>query len=304
MLTSSAVSGAGRYQIIEQESKKAKSSGYLFIDEIARTGKKQDKYHNCGKVGNSCNHHHRKYSEHDDQDKKAGQPYDYIKKSCIHCMNLRRKRIYVYPNRGAFCDKKALLISVRQMIVTIMSDPIRERSDILERLAQAVALLEQSLDVRLIPDKGANIAFARRAARDAGDVAAVQGGIINMDGKPHAAGPCSFGVDEDSARLVLTAMKFDPLMRSAATLRFSKKTLKVIGDLFLDCSSFDHTHAPPGIQTMDWGVASCCREGVPDVCYDYGGPQKEALIRIFGEKPIDVANNIIMISNRIINIEL
>jgi len=185
-----------------------------------------------------------------------------------------------------------------------MKDPGRERSEVLERLAQATLLLEQSLDIRLIPAKGANLAYAIRGARDKNDVAAVQGGIINENGKPHAVGPCTFGGDENTARLVLTAMKFDPTMRSAAILRFSKNTLKVLESLLLDCASFDRTHEPPGISTMDWGVASCCREGVPDVCYDYGGKGKEAILRILGENPIGVANNIIMISNRTINIEL
>jgi predicted fused transcriptional regulator/phosphomethylpyrimidine kinase len=190
------------------------------------------------------------------------------------------------------------------MIVPIMSDSSRERSDVVERLSQATLLMEQSLYVRFIPPGGVKFGYAIRGARDKEDVAAVQGGIINKDSKPRAAGPCVFGGDEDIARLVLTAMKFDPVMRSAATLRFSKNMLKVIEGLLFECSSFDTTKAPPGIRTIDWGVASCCKEGVPDVCYDYGGSEKEAIIRIFGEKPIDVANNIIMISNRIISIEL
>jgi hydroxymethylpyrimidine/phosphomethylpyrimidine kinase len=185
-----------------------------------------------------------------------------------------------------------------------MKDPGRERSIVLERLAQATVLLEQSLDVRLIPAKGAILAYALRGARDKNDIAAVQGGIINENGKPHAAGPCAFGGDEDTARLVLTVMRFDPLMRSAATLRFSKKTLTVTESLLLECASFDRTQEPPGISTMDWGVASCCKDGIPDVCYDYGGTGNEAIIRVLGENPIDVTNNIIMISNRIIGIEL
>jgi hydroxymethylpyrimidine/phosphomethylpyrimidine kinase len=78
----------------------------------------------------------------------------------------------------------------------------------------------------------------------------------------------------------------------------------VIESLLLECTSFDPASESPGISTMDWGVASCCKEGIPDVCYDYGGEGKEALIRFFGEDPIDVTNNIIMISNRIIHMEL
>jgi predicted fused transcriptional regulator/phosphomethylpyrimidine kinase len=47
---------------------------------------------------------------------------------------------------------------------------------------------------------------------------------------------------------------------------------------------------------MDWGVAAACKNGVPDVIYPRGG--RGAFI-ILGEDPVDVANNIIICSNRI-----
>jgi hydroxymethylpyrimidine/phosphomethylpyrimidine kinase len=183
-------------------------------------------------------------------------------------------------------------------------DPNRERSDVLEKLTGAVALLEQSMDPRLIPAQGTKFGYAIRGARDTGGIAAVQAGIFPLKGKSHAGGPCAFGMDDEIARIILTAMKFDPDIRSAATLHFSRKIIGIIENLLLECNSFDPASEPPGISTMDWGVASCCREGVPDICYDTGAKGKEAIIRLFGEKPTDVLNNIIMISNRIISIEL
>jgi thiamine-phosphate diphosphorylase len=200
--------------------------------------------------------------------------------------------------------QKTPLISALSIIGTIMKDPSWERSDVLKKLTAAAALLERSMDIRLIPKKGSRLAYAINGARDKNGVAAVQGGIIQEHGKPHAAGPCAFGADEDIARIVLTVMKFDPHMRCVATLRFSRNILLVIESLLLECTSFDPVSEPPGISTMDWGIATCCKEGVPDICYDTGGKGKEAIIRFFGEDPIDVTNNIIMISNRIINIEL
>jgi hydroxymethylpyrimidine/phosphomethylpyrimidine kinase len=185
-----------------------------------------------------------------------------------------------------------------------MNKPDRERSDALEKLEMAAAILEQSLDVRLIPEGGTRLGYAIRGARDKEGIVSVQGGITNKNGKARLAGPCAFGVDEDISRMILTTMKFDPRMRCAATLRFSGKVLDIIKSLLLECSSFDPSSAKPGISTMDWGVASCCKEGVPDVCYDTGGKGNEAIIRLFGEEPNDVSNNIIMISNRIISIEL
>jgi hydroxymethylpyrimidine/phosphomethylpyrimidine kinase len=185
-----------------------------------------------------------------------------------------------------------------------MNKPDRERSDALEKLEMAAAILEQSLDVRLIPEGGTRLGYAIRGARDKEGIVSVQGGITNKNGKARLAGPCAFGVDEDISRMILTTMKFDPRMRCAATLQFSGKVLDIIKSLLLECSSFDPSSAKPGISTMDWGVASCCKEGVPDVCYDTGGKGNEAIIRLFGEEPNDVSNNIIMISNRIISIEL
>jgi len=119
-----------------------------------------------------------------------------------------------------------------------------------------------------------------------------------------ASGSCAFGADEEISRIVLTAMKFDPVMRSAAILRYSPAVISVLEDMFLECRSFDPGGEPPGISTMDWGVASCCRDGVPDVIFDRGTREDEPRIRLFGEDSLDVSNNIIMLSNRIIHIEL
>jgi len=179
-------------------------------------------------------------------------------------------------------------------------DPVQERSDVLGHLEKAVALLVQSMNLQLIPPDGAQIGFAIRGARDKSGIAAVNGRISSTGGKVHAGGPCSFGSDEHVARVLLTVMKFDPLRRSGALLRFSDRALQVLDeDLFLECSSFDAAKAPQGISTMDWGIASCCRRGVPDVIYSRGSRGAGAVLIRLGENPVDVANNIIICSNRI-----
>jgi predicted fused transcriptional regulator/phosphomethylpyrimidine kinase len=185
-----------------------------------------------------------------------------------------------------------------------MKDSGQERRDCIDALSGALGLLTRSLDIRLIPPHGAMLGYAIRGARDKDGVAAVKGGIVAEPGEPHAAGSCEFGADEDIARIILTAMKFDPGIRSAASLRFSATVLEVMESLLLECSSCEQGKEQPGVSTMDWAVASCCKEGVPDVCYPYRGGGNESLFILFGEDPIDVTNNIIMISNRILNIEL
>jgi hydroxymethylpyrimidine/phosphomethylpyrimidine kinase len=101
------------------------------------------------------------------------------------------------------------------------------------------------------------------------------------------------------ARIVLTVMRFDPEIRSAANIRFSETFLLEMENLLFEICSFDRANEPPGVQTMDWGVASCCREGVPDVIYDRGAVGKEPMIRVLGEDPVTIAHNILKLSNRI-----
>jgi hydroxymethylpyrimidine/phosphomethylpyrimidine kinase len=156
------------------------------------------------------------------------------------------------------------------------------------------------LNVRLIPDEGISFGFALRGARDAGGVAAVNAGIRNSVGGGMPACTCAFDTDEPVLRIILTAMKFDPVMRSAALLQFSDRALRVFeNDLFLECAPLDPALKNQGISTLDWGIASCCEDGVPDVIFRKGVSVKESRIILFGEGPADVANNIIICSNRI-----
>jgi len=172
-----------------------------------------------------------------------------------------------------------------------------ERKEVRSALARAVDRLVGAMDVRLIPKVGMNIAYALPDAREPGDVAAVSGRIVRLGDAVHPEGEIAFGAGDHVARIVLTAMKFDPVIRSAATIRFSEAAISELDNLMFEICSFDRAKEPPGVRTMDWGVASCCGDGVPDVIYDRGG--KEPLIRILAEDPEAVAHNIIKLSARI-----
>lgn len=180
----------------------------------------------------------------------------------------------------------------------------QEHDDVIRHLALLAARVIESIDPRLVPVTGAGIGYAVTGARDDTGVAAVKGGIKTTGKSVSLGGPCAFGTNDRVSPVILTAMKFDPAIRSAAVLHFSPAMTDILEDMLLECCSFDPLREPPGITTMDWGVASCCRDGVPDVIYNRSTPKKEPLLRFFGENPEAVGNNIIMLSNRIIPIEL
>lgn len=164
-------------------------------------------------------------------------------------------------------------------------------------LEDAVGALSRTMDAGLIPEAGCDIAYALADARDKDDVAAVQGRILCCSGQPRPSGPVEFGASESMARIVLTAMKFDPDIRSAATILCTPEVLLITEDLMLETCSFDRGNEPPGTRTMDWGVASCCRSGVPDVIFDRGTSRSEPMVRVLGQDPWEVAAMIGRISN-------
>ena len=179
-------------------------------------------------------------------------------------------------------------------------DPAHERNNTLALLHESSARLENSINPQLIPPEGITFGYAIRGARDAGGVAVTKIGKEGSAGDKTIAGPSTCGSDEMIISIILTAMKFDPTMRSAAILRFSKKAADVLeNDLLLECAVPDPASAGRGISTMDWGIASCCRDGVPDAIISETGGDAGSWIILFGEKPDDVANNIIICSNRI-----
>jgi thiamine-phosphate diphosphorylase len=184
-----------------------------------------------------------------------------------------------------------------------LKDPEAERNDVLGRLEEALRLLD-GIDPGLVLPGGLSIGFALRGARDPGGVAGVRSGIHPGETPPAGGGAAAFGADAQISPIILTTMKFDPAVRSAAIVRYSAASIAILESMFLECVTFDPSRVPPGISTMDWGVASCCKDGVPDVIYTREYREAAGVIRILGEDPVVVANNILILSNRVLHSEL
>ncbi|MBN2734695.1 MAG: phosphomethylpyrimidine kinase [Methanomicrobiaceae archaeon] len=177
-----------------------------------------------------------------------------------------------------------------------------EKEKVVRELASATEKLKQLMPVSFIPDAGMNIVYAIPNARLSSDIAAINGRIKRIKNEICQTGEINFGADSDIAGIVLTAMKFDSDIRSAAIIRFSEQIILKAEDLLMEVRSFNREKEPAGISTMDWGVAFCCEEDdVPDIIYDRGAQGKEPLIRILGVDPLTIVNNIIMIAERINN---
>lgn len=167
-----------------------------------------------------------------------------------------------------------------------------QRYQVLRNVEEAVEIIEKNMAPELIPEVGCNIAMAVSKAASPHDVAAVRGRVVRHKGVPHAVGCVAFGASSHIARIVLTAMHFDPSMKAAMNIRYSQETLSACESIGLEIASFSRENEPEDVATMEWGVGEAIKRAggrVPDVIFDAGGVGKEAMIRLLGRDAVEVA---------------
>lgn len=184
-----------------------------------------------------------------------------------------------------------------------------ERYDVLGDVSRGVeALLSEPALVHLIPEVGSNLGMAISGASGPGDVAAVEGRLVRAGKKVKACGSVRFGASRHVARIILSAMSFDPGARAAMNLRFGEDVLEAALALGLSTSHFSREEEPEGRKTMSWGAGEAIRRfrsasntedvadpgrissPVPQVIWDRGGPGKEPMVRLLGRSAGEVAD--------------
>lgn len=168
----------------------------------------------------------------------------------------------------------------------------KERYLALRNLKEAVLILEESPDFsKLIPEVGCNIGMAIPCAGNFEDVAAVEGRIVRHRGRAVSVGCVDFGASRHVARIILSALRYNPEIKAAINVKYSERNLSVCRETGLSISSFDRAEEPENASTMDWGTAEAIKKygSVPKVIYDKGGAGKEPMIRLLGTNAVEVA---------------
>lgn len=178
----------------------------------------------------------------------------------------------------------------------------RERYLVLREIKKAISILEDSSDFsKLIPEVGCNIGMAISEAGNYEDVAAVEGGIVSHRGGTVPAGCVDFGASQHVARIILASLHYNPEIRAAINVKYSREALAACGEMKLGISSFDRAEEPENSSTVDWGTAEAIKKygSVPKVIYDKGGPGKQPMIHLLGTGAIEVAKLAVELAEKI-----
>lgn len=156
----------------------------------------------------------------------------------------------------------------------------------------------------VIPEVQSNLVFALPDARSLEDVAAVPGRIIRVGDRVGILCEPAFGASRHIAKIVLTAMRFDPEIRSAMNIRFSEDVVNLCTAQGFRVAFFSRSDEPPEVReregsSLEWGVNEVLSRGgaVPDMICDRGDVGKEPMIRVLGKYPDDVVNKVLKLAS-------
>ncbi|MFX1455788.1 MAG: thiamine-phosphate synthase family protein [Promethearchaeota archaeon] len=186
----------------------------------------------------------------------------------------------------------------------------KERIDVVNQIKEIYKFIQQKKFVRLIPEVRTNIAGALSKAQDKNDVAGIDGRITIVNALPKAAGEIKFGVAEHTARLILSAKKFDNSVNFVMNLRYSPELVKDIQEnTDLELIEINREKQPEEIKqkefsSMQWLIKdSIERKGkISDIIWDKGSIGKEPMIRLFGKNSTDIITKLEKIF-KLINID-
>ncbi|MGC9131080.1 MAG: bifunctional hydroxymethylpyrimidine kinase/phosphomethylpyrimidine kinase [Pyrobaculum sp.] len=182
-----------------------------------------------------------------------------------------------------------------------------ERWRAVEELGAALELVRRNAErlAKAIPEVQSNLGYVidPRYARDAGDVAAVPGRIVNYMGEARPSGPPTFGASSHIARKILALASRDPRARSAMNIRYDPELVERAKALGLKIAVVDRRREPEEVKkreggTMQWVVEEALRQtggAAPDLIVDLGDWGKEPQITVVGRTPTEVVEKVLKI---------
>ena len=161
----------------------------------------------------------------------------------------------------------------------------------------------------LIPEVRVNLAYALREAQTPEDVAAVEGRITAVRGRPHAAGIPGWGASDHLARRLLEVRKYDPGINAVINFKYDQEIIEVVQQYCMEkgllLGAVDRTEEPEEVavrdgSSMPWKVKQLFKKyGVmPRLFHEGAGWGKEPLLLALGESAVEVTKIAIDIARR------
>jgi len=175
--------------------------------------------------------------------------------------------------------------------------------DIIKRQKELIDALDSLKRARigcLIPEVRSNFVYALSTAVVPTDVLGFPGRIFPMDDDIVTVSLPFPGGSHHMASVVLTALKANRSMRSGINLAHFPELISAFENKGYQVAEFDRKKEPKHVRetegaSLEWGTSLVIKRlgNVPDVIFDKGAMGKEAMVRVLGKNPKDVAKKVL-----------
>lgn len=149
---------------------------------------------------------------------------------------------YVRKGTGLYLDG-ARITGFERVQMDELYGALRPRDEHLDRLRNALVLTEKNRDiVKLIPQVGINMVYAKPNAGSFQDVAALSGRVIESMGRPRVCGEVIYGGSLFTASVALAASSVRPEIRSAVNVRGGDEIVRALEEMGLKVSQLPASH--------------------------------------------------------------
>jgi hydroxymethylpyrimidine kinase/phosphomethylpyrimidine kinase len=178
-----------------------------------------------------------------------------------------------------------------------------ERYRVLQSLKKAFRQVQENKLGHLFPEVQSNLGYALPMAQGPEDVAAFPGRFVRLGKEVARVSDPEFGASQHIAKIILTAMRYHPEMRSAMNVRLEERILARARKAGLSLGHFSRGNEPAGVKrregsSLSWGVDQVLRKArkFPDIIFDRGDVGKEPMIRVLGRDPEEVVKKVLKLS--------
>ena len=172
-----------------------------------------------------------------------------------------------------------------------------ERIEVINQIKEVYTFISYSKYFsKLIPEVRMNISCSLPNATKTAEIAGIEGRITIIYGYPQASGEIKFGVSDHTARLILSAKKFDNSINLVMNLKYIPNLIKSLQDKTdLEIVEIIREEQPTNVKlkefsTMEWLIKETAEKKgkIPDIIWDKGSVGKEPMIRLFGRNSKEI----------------
>ncbi|MDH5811029.1 MAG: thiamine-phosphate synthase family protein [Candidatus Methanomethylicaceae archaeon] len=228
---------------------------------------------------------------------------DLINHICKICLSLRRGGTICHAHKMKIHELEEERCAICMQLHMSLADVSDLRRRILSELRLAVDTLESCQDFTLLlPEVFSNIVMALKEAKTISDVAGVPGRIVRFRGKAKSLMDPEFGVSGHLGKVLLTAMRVNPNIRSAMNIKYDADVMTVLNKLNLKYFTLKRDPAyKEGEDELIRFIEELAKrgEGWFDAIVDEGGFGIEPNVYLFEENASKLADRVVRIARMV-----